>query len=256
MKWMLSPRHLARIGVAAALWASAAQPAFADAGSAQLAGYDGTLGQTKISLYLLLDNGKVSGGHYFYNKYLKDIPLKVQAGAQPGEVLLQEDHGAFHLKLVGPADAPQPLDFDHSNGLRGEWTDGKKTLPVQLSGASGGQAPQPDHWYGMISDETDAVFEARVQGFYFAVLKGDAAAAARYVSFPLRVNFSANQHVMIKDAKALKAQWQKVFTPNYLAALRDAPPHELAVVKSQYAMLGQGLAYFTGHGAAVLNTAP
>jgi len=40
----------------------------------------------------------------------------------------------------------------------------------------------------MVTDQSDAAFEAMVQGFCKAVLADDKAVAAKYVSFPLRVN--------------------------------------------------------------------
>jgi hypothetical protein len=105
----------------------------------------------------------------------------------------------------------------------------------------------------MITDETDDAFEARAQGFYFAALKGDPKQAARFVHFPLRVNWSATHHEMIGSANQLAANWNRIFTPKYLAALRDAVPHDMPVIKSQYAMLGAGLAFFTDKGVEVLN---
>jgi hypothetical protein len=136
----------------------------------------------------------------------------------------------------------------------GSWTDGGKTLPVKftLEGMSFADA-NAGHRYGMITDETDDAFEARAQGFYFAALKGDPKQAARFVHFPLQVNWSATHHEMIGSATQLAANWNRIFTPRYLAALRDAVPHDMPVIKSQYAMLGAGLAFFTDKGVEVLN---
>lgn len=168
---------------------------------------------------------------------------------------LREANGTFDLHFVGNgSNGDQPLDFSNSVGLAGSWNGGGKTLPVSfnLEGMSFADA-NTGHRYGMITNETDDAFEARAQGFYFAALKGDPKQAARFVHFPLRVNWSATHHEMIDSASQLAANWNRIFTPKYLAALRDVVPHDMPVIKSQYAMLGAGLAFFTDKGVEVLN---
>lgn len=215
--------------------------------------YSGTIGEAKIGMTLVL-HGKVMGnGHYFYYRYLKDIAL---TGRQSGSNLtLQEANGIFNLHFVGNgSNGDQPLDFPNSVGLAGTWTGGGKTLPVKLNleGTSSEEA-NAGHLYAMITDETDETFEARAQGFYFAALKGDAKQAARFVHFPLRVNWGATHHEMIGSANQLAANWHRIFTPRYLAALRDTAPHDMPVIRNQYAMLGAGLAFFTDKGVEVVN---
>ena len=87
---------------------------------------------------------------------------------------------------------------------------------------------------------------------YAGVLAGDVDSAARYVHFPLRVNHGAGRHESIASTQALKKAWPRLFTPPYLAAVRDASPHAMSVVQG-YAMLGNGLVFFSERGVDVLN---
>jgi hypothetical protein len=102
-----------------------------------------------------------------------------------------------------------------------------------------------------VTGQSDAAFEAKVQGFYKAALAGDRAAAAKYVSFPLRVNHNGKSRT-IHNAAELAAQWETIFTPAYLTALKNDIPHDLSVIQGQ-AMLGDGQAFFSDQGATALN---
>ncbi len=213
--------------------------------------YEGTLGAARIGLTLIAKGTSITGGHYFYAKYLTDIPLT--GSIQPGTLTLKgSDGGAFALKFVGNgSEGGKPLDFNNSVGLEGTWSKDGKSLPVKLD--MGGQSPvsKSGRWYEQITDESDAAFEARAQGFYKAVLAGDRSVAAKYVDFPLRINQNCKSH-MVRTAAELSAQWEKIFTPAYLDMLKKDMPHDMSVVKGQ-AMLGAGDVWFTSKGASALN---
>ncbi len=214
--------------------------------------YEGTLGPAHIGLTLLVKDGKaITGGHYFYAKYLTDIPLT--EAMQSSTLSLQgNDGGAFALKFIGNgSEGGQPLNFDNSVGLDGTWSKDGETLPVKLSMGGQSTVSAGGRWYEMVTDDTDAEFEAKVQGFYKAALAGDRAAVARYISFPLRVNHKGTSR-MIRSASELTAQWDTIFTPAYLAALKNDLPHDLSIVKGQ-AMLGSGDVFFSSKGATALN---
>jgi len=101
--------------------------------------YEGTLGSTRIGLTLVVKGGNaITSGHYFYAKYLTDIPL---TGAMQSSALTLkgQDGGTFALKFTGNgSEGGKPLDFSNSVGLEGTWSNGAKTLPVKLS--AGGQS--------------------------------------------------------------------------------------------------------------------
>ncbi len=230
-----------------ALGASLAQ----DAVGAMQASYEGTLGPTRIGLTLVTQGGAISGGHYFYAKYLTDIPLT--GTVKSGSLNLEgNDGGSFALKFVGNgSEGGKPLNFENSVGLEGTWSKDGKTLPVKLTG--GGQSPiaASGRWYDIVTNESDAAFEAKVQSFYKAALAGDRAVAAKFVSFPLRVNHNGKSR-MIRNASELTAQWETIFTPAYLAALKNDMPHDMSIIQGQ-AMLGAGEAFFSDKGATALN---
>ncbi len=172
---------------------------------------------------------------------------------QPGALNLQgKDGGSFALKFVGNgSEGGKPLDFENSVGLEGSWSKDGKTLPVKLT--AGGESPLPasGRRYEMVTDQSDSAFEAKVQGFYKAVLSGDRAGAAKYISYPLRVNHNGKGRT-IRSAAELTAQWETIFTPEYLAALKNDVPHDLSIIQGQ-AMLGDGQAFFSDKGATAVN---
>lgn len=239
------------------LFAACATAAHAANDDLSTMSYEGTLGSQRIGMTLAVRGGKVvPDSHYFYARYLKDIPL---SGSANGEIRLQEPGGgAFALRFRGNgSNGAAPLNFDNSVGLEGTWTgkDGK-AFPVELSnvGDPGAAALPGTRWYRDVTDKSDAAFEAQVQGFHKAVLAGDRAGAARYVSFPLRVNVAPGKPLMVKNAAQLAAQWDRIFSPAWLKQAALAMPHDLNVIRGQ-AMLGNGLAFFGDKGAEAINPA-
>ena len=239
------------IGVALTIALGAGAGLAQDSGLNQVS-YDGTLGPTRIGLTLIVKGGNsIAGGHYFYAKYLTDIPLTgtMQASAL---TLKGGDGGSFALKFTGNgSEGGKPLDFTNSVGLEGTWFKDGKTLPVKLAAGGQSSVPASGRWYEMVTDESDAAFEAKAQGFYKAVLAGDKTGAAKYVDFPLRVNQNGKGH-LVRSAAELSAQWDRILTPAYLDILKKEMPHDMSVSKGQ-AMLGAGDVWFSSKGASALN---
>jgi len=217
----------------------------------QQAQYEGALGPQRIGLILNMSGDTVAPSRYYYFRHLDDIPLTGEL--RDGTFTLREHGATLTLHFVGNgSEEGDALNFDNSVGLEGNWSNGKLTLPVRLTGGGLFAAAPAGHWYQSITDETDDVFEARTKGFCAAVVKGDSVQAARYVHFPLRVNHGPGKHDQIQDAKQLAAQWKRIFTPGYVARIANASPHSMAIVQGN-AMLGDGLAFFSDKGAEVLN---
>jgi hypothetical protein len=213
---------------------------------------EGTLGQRRIGMTILVSGSNtIAGSHYFYAKYLQDIPLT--GAIQGSTITLKEPAGGnFVLHFVGNgSEGNKPLDFSNSVGLSGTWAKGTTILPVKLE--MGGVSPTPANGrrYESVTDESNAAFEAKVRGFLTAVLSGDRTAAARFVSFPLRVNQAGKSH-MIRSEKQLAAEWDRVFTPASLAEFKNAIPHDMWVRNGQV-MLGNGIAWFGAKGAESIN---
>jgi hypothetical protein len=214
--------------------------------------FTGVAGQSRIGMTLIVNAaGAITGGHYFYADDLKDIPL--QAGTQgSGIILFDPEGGQFALRFKGNgSEARKALDFHNSVGMEGRWMKNDGSYPVKLQMQQSSQGPANARWYEDVTSESDAVFEARVQNFYKAVLAGDRATAARYVDFPLRVNHNGKGR-MVKTAAQLSAEWNQIFTPACIDAFRNAMPHDMFVRNGQ-AMLGDGIAWFGPSGAQVIN---
>ena len=217
-----------------------------------LAGLAGTVGHIRVGMTLdLKGESAISGGHYFYVHYLKDIPLT--GLIQGGEVTLNAvGGGIFQLHFKGNgSEGGKALNFLNSVGLEGTWKKGSQKLPVTLDFTDRVPRVAAGQRYESVTSESQAAFEARVQGFWRSVLAGKKSAAALYVSFPLRVNQGGKSR-MISSAQELTAQWSQIFTKDYLTALGAAVPHDMFTRNGQV-MLGDGLAWFGAKGAVALN---
>ena len=206
-------------------------------------GLEGSLGASRIGMTLVLANGEVRpGSHYFYQKYLKDIPL---TGTVGNEIVLHEPGGGtFTLHAEGGDATPQ--DLENSTSLRGAWNGGGKTFPATL-GLGSIATFAPGHRYADASDVSDAAFEAQVQGFTAGIMAGDRAAAMRHVAFPLRVNTGEGHFFTVETPAQLDAAWPRVFSAAWIAALAKEPPHDMGTIQDQVA-LGAGLAFFDRKG--------
>jgi hypothetical protein len=71
-----------------------------EAGNATQNSYEGTLGPARIGLTVVVKRNAITGGHYFYAKYLTDIPLTgtMKAGSLSFD---GKAGGAFALTFVG-----------------------------------------------------------------------------------------------------------------------------------------------------------
>lgn len=214
--------------------------------------FTGTVGQSRIGMTLLVNAaGTVVGGHYFYASDLKDVPL--QAGTQGSGIILFDPEGSqFALRFKGNgSEAGKTLNFHNSIGMEGRWMKNDSSYPVKLQVEQSSQCRADARWYQDVTGESDGTFETRVQNFYKAVLAGDSTAAARYVDFPLRVNHNGKSRT-VHTAALLSAQWNQVFTPACIDALKNAIPHDMFVRNGQ-AMLGDGVAWFGSKGVQVIN---
>jgi hypothetical protein len=212
----------------------------------------GTVGQNKIGMTLLVNaSGAVTGGHYFYAKDLKDIPLK--AGTQgSGIVLYEPDGGQFALRFKGNgSEGGKPLNFENSIGMEGRWMNGANSYPAALEMRGSWEGPANARWYQDVTAESDAAFEGKIQNFYKAVINGDQATAVRFVDFPLRINEKGKSRA-VRSAAEFSAQWNQIFTPVCIDAFKEAMPHDM-FVRSGQAMLGDGVAWFGSKGVQAIN---
>jgi hypothetical protein len=83
---------------------------------------EGNLGQNRIGMTVIREDNKIEGGHYFYQKFLRNIPI---TGSTEGShiTLTEPGGGRFHLHFVGDgSEGGRPLDFENSVGMDGTWT--------------------------------------------------------------------------------------------------------------------------------------
>ncbi|WP_225206687.1 hypothetical protein [Novosphingobium huizhouense] len=212
---------------------------------------EGSVGPYRAGLNLTIrDRREVVAAHYYYASTGKDIPLKI---VQVGETLvLDEPDGARMALALTNADPkePRPLNFATATGLAGQWTSGAKALPARFGFGTVLQGPSPARWYGDVTRESDAAFEARVRRFLNAVRKGDCKVLAGTMSYPLTIN--GRTRVTVRLAAAFSPYCRQVLAPASVARLREAIPHEMFVRDGQ-AMVANGTAWFDANGAKALN---
>jgi len=235
-------------GILAVLLALCAAPAMAD--EVEHYALLGTLGPDRVGANLAIRDHKVFvAGHYFTAAARVDIPL---SGEISGEnvTLTQGDGARFELHFeTGDASAKHPLDFYTSTALVGQYVRGDMRLPVRLGFDHVG-GPQGDERYQDATTASPAAFEALVARFLDGAQAGDRAKAAGAVHYPLRVN--AARRMVLRNRAQFTRRWAKIFTPCYLATLKEAVPHEM-FVRNGAAMVANGAAWFTAKGASSLN---
>ena len=213
--------------------------------------YAGVIGDAPVGMTLSISGNKVAeGSHYYYRKYLKDIPL---AGTVGTDLRLAEPGGGlFVLHYVDNNAATVPAE--NSTGLAGTWSGNGRIIPVKLTAENGGSYVLVRR-YADVTNKSDAQFEEPIKGFYYAAIAGRPADAARFVAFPLRVNTAPRRFTTIRNASELQQKWNSIFSPAWLKALAAVSPHDLSTSNGQV-MIGSGLAFFGDDGLEVVNAIP
>jgi hypothetical protein len=216
--------------------------------------YRGKMGaNTEIGMTLFMQQGKPQG-NYFYVKYLKDISLSGQYVSERDITLDERDssgklQGKFHLRFVETdpelkSDKPLTVDV-----LRGKWTntDGQQDLSVRL-GLQYSCNIVGSQRYGGAGAASDELVEKNVQGFYFAVLRGDKGETAKYVSFPLSFSLN-NQSRTVYNRTAFLRYYDQIFTKAFLGKVAKGIPHHM-FINWQGIMIGNGEVWFDENGKA------
>jgi hypothetical protein len=236
----------AAISILLGLISLLATPAAAQDGTRTV--FEGAIDRIPITLVIYVgDNvdpdAKIVSAHYFYDKYMIDIPLTVRQ-RDNAITLTGTDGSRFALEGMryvsesgGPVE-PAPT-ADHSDFLTGSWTLGSREVPVRLtlSFAGGDQDPDP-------------ASEAHARHFVHGVLTNNPREAADNVSYPLTINGRCGPQVGNKAA--FLALWPQIATPALVKDLKGAVPHDM-FGKNGMTMVGSGRVWFDDRGAAVLN---
>ena len=225
--------------------------------AAELSGwyYVGSLGEHKIGLNITYAVSNHLRGHYFYWKHLVDITLEGEI-VGPRDLVLHEvdntgkERGGFKLHLAekDPAFKGETLSIER---LTGEWRSSSgESFKVNLSAIHGFGAG--GHEYAIAgANLSDKEVEANIQKFYFAVLKGDRNTAAKFVAYPMRVNYKTR--LLIRNQKQFLMSYDKVFTPAFVKHLKTDVPHDM-FANYQGIMIADGAVWFNADGlASIIN---
>jgi len=218
--------------------------------------YEGQLGESRTGMTIIRRGNPIEGGHYFYQKFLKDIP---RTGSFDGSQITLNEMGAgvFHLHFVGnDRSGDRPLDFGNSIGMEGlrvrARSDSARSLPVSLRGTGIWQGAEGEGRYSTVTSESGTAFEQRVQSFYRAALGGDKASAARFIHYPLDVSFATGAQKTFRNSAQILASSNDIFTPSLLKKFQQDLPHDMPMHEGE-AMLGNGEAWFDAGGLVTLS---
>lgn len=209
--------------------------------------------EMEIGLTLFQHEAKLRAT-YFYRKHLKDVPLSGQYLGGRDVTLEEQDSsgkvpGHFRLRFMETdpelkSDKPLTVDV-----LDGDWTgeDGKTTFPVKLRLAHSCIALGSGRYvYGDAAN--DELVEKNVQGFYFAVLRGDKEEVAKYARFPLSFSIN-NKPRTASNRTAFLRYYDAIFTKSFVEKIAKGVPHHM-FANWQGIMLGDGEVWFDENGKA------
>jgi hypothetical protein len=223
-------------------------------GDTELKDYRGTMNhEMVIGLTLVHDSGRQLHGSYFYKKYLKDIPLK-GAYTSDRDIELHEydESGAvraiFHLHFAERDDRFKDQQLQEEV-LVGSWNSGTRNYPVYLAWEGISIVSDESLRYRILGVEDSQAFEREAQKFYFAVMRGDKAAAAQRLRYPTRA-FMNGDEITLRSPREFLLRWNEIFTPEYVACLKKGIPHNM-FVNSHGAMIGDGAVWLDKKGLVV-----
>ncbi len=228
----------------------------ADAGETpaapQLRDYVGTLGSEPIGATLMVAGKDVSGS-YFRVADLKDIALAGHTNDSAVEISLGEtgDDGRPHAEVfLRRENETTRRGTDSPERYTGTWTseDRTRTLPIELSLRDTMSAAANAQRYAITGATDFAAVEQNAQAFVAAVLAGDPSAAAAHVSFPLVVTINGRR-LLLHSAQDLSARWRDIMTPQFVAAVRGSPAHNMFATERGI-RLGSGEVWFNAEGRA------
>ena len=223
-----------------------------------LSNYDGTLGdKTRVRMTLVFHGEQVEG-LYFYASWLKDIPLK---GRIVGGSTLELDELDASGKPVARFEARFPEQDPRGRYgasklecevIAGTWRklEGGAAVPVYLSG-SDGTIGTLTHRYAPAGASDDALVHRNAQRFWEAVKRDDRKGVAATIAYPLRVNLAAGKARRYRNASALLADYDTLFTPRLRESIANAMPRNM-FVRDQGIMLGSGEVWFGPDGKVIV----
>lgn len=224
--------------------------------------YDGVIGSNLRARMTLQLNGDRLSGVYFYASQLKDIRLSGRLiGSERVELDELDESGQPSARFEGQfisnksdhdGDDDDITDFHAADGcerLQGTWKKAgtAETLPFSLT-MQAGIGAELGHRYDGAGVKDDEVIHRAAAQFHRAVIAGDKAKAADLVRFPLSVNGA--KRVTLKDRKEFLAQYDAIFAPSFVNAIKEALPRNM-FVRFDGIMLGHGEVWFGADGKVI-----
>ncbi len=246
------PRLPRPLPIAIALLAATllpARPAIAcDPAAAQMIGivtmYEGTIGPYPIRLGLQFEPGGTVAGRYAYPA--SPTTLRLAGRLAGGHTLTLTEFGAHGSPAATFATTIPGAKKADCDVIRGTWTQAATghALPVRLRMSD--TSMRPLTYY--LSPATLRIERAAV-AFRAAALAGRRALVAAALHYPVFVSIGG-QRMHLPNAAVLRARYDAIFTPAYLARIRADIPH-LMFVNEQGLMLGGGAVWFNRDGAVI-----
>lgn len=254
---MTPRRPIARPLLAAVAFAAtllAARPATAcDPAAAQMIGivtmYEGTIDHYPIRMGLQFEPGGVVAGLYAYPA--SPGTIRLAGHLADGHRLTITEFGAtgrpiatFATTIAGA----KKTDCDVISGTWAQAATGHR-LPVRLRMSD--TSMRPLRYY--LSPATLQIERAAV-AFRAAALAGRRAEVAAALHYPVFMSIGETR-MHLSNPAALRARYDAIFTPAYLARIRADIPH-LMFVRDQGLMLGGGAVWFNRAGKVISLNSP
>lgn len=221
--------------------------------------YEGTIDDRLRVRMTLVFGATQLDGVYFYASQLRDIRLrgKIEHGR---DLLLEELDpagqvtatftGTFPERDPGTryGDSPLQCDVVVATWRKAGAAADAPGLPVYLYSESS-TAGSLGHRYGAIGVADDEAVHRRSQAFWRAVKAGDRNTVVTLVRYPIEVRVGDRRR-RINDAADLLEVYDRVFTPEFVAAIAAGLPRNM-FVRDEGAMLGDGQVWFGASGKVI-----
>jgi hypothetical protein len=244
-------KRFALVITAALLFSTAARAQLKDG---SCSAYAGTLAEsTRIGIQLYAQ-GQTLEGFYFYDKYLKDIPLKGSFTGQRDLQLVETNegghpNGTFQLHLAERDPHDHVAEELQGEVLQGTWSpaNGEKPLAVYLRMQRSCAKPGESE-YAVAGASDAALVERNVQAFRAAVTDGNREEAQHYVSYPCSY-FRGEKRASLRNAADFLKDYDAIFTPAFVKKIHGAVPHHM-FANYQGIMIADGAVWFDEKGKA------
>jgi len=204
----------------------------------------------------LTREGESIKGVYFYHKYLKDIELSGNMQSA-NDIHLSELDGSGNESAVfsGEFVTQDPRGKFKSTNLKcevliGTWESSKSDIkfPFYLS-MSGGVHGKISNRYAVAGATSNDLVHKNAYAFWIAVKENNKEEVAKYISYPIQVNFNKKDHY-IKNAIEFVTNYDSIMPKWKRDAIIKSIPHNM-FAKYTGIMLGRGVVWFGPDGKVI-----